>query len=98
MCEEHIYQDAVLKLSRHAEVFVSVQVFFKIITGYRPQVPPDMPEGYAALMKACWHERPEERPPFEDIVNYLRTLYLDVKNGSGQTRDARRSLDLNPWG
>ncbi len=74
-----------------------MQVFFKIITGYRPQVPPDMPEGYATLMKACWHERPEERPPFEDVVNYLRTLYLDIKNGSGQTRDARRSLDINPW-
>ncbi|CAL5221171.1 g3314 [Coccomyxa viridis] len=76
----------------------SSQVFFKIITGYRPQVPADMPEGYAMLMKACWHECPEERPPFEDVVNYLRTLYLDVKNGSGKTRDARRSLDLNPWG
>ena len=80
------------------EACFTLQVFFKIISGYRPQVPADMPDGYATLMQACWHERPEERPPFEDIVSYLRSLYLDVKNGSGQGRDARRSLDLNPWG
>ena len=29
---------------------------------------------------------------------YLRSLYVSVKNKDGQTRDTRRSLDLNPWG
>ena len=57
-----------------------------------------MPDGYVTLMKACWNEDPNERPPFEDIVNYLRSLYLEVKNGSGQSRDPRRSLDLKPVG
>ena len=75
-----------------------MQVFFKVLSGFRPAVPPDMPDGYANLMKACWHENPLERPPFEDVVAYLRSLYISVKNKDGQTRDGRRSLDLNPWG
>ena len=76
----------------------SLQVFFKVISGYRPAVPQDMPDGYVTLMKACWNKDPNERPPFEDIVKYLRSLYLELKNSSGQSRDPRRSLDLNPWG
>ena len=75
-----------------------MQVFFKVISGFRPAVPPDMPDGFTTLMKACWHENPLERPPFEDIVAYLRSLYVAIKNQDGQTRDGRRSLDLNPWG
>lgn len=39
-------------------------------------------------------ENPANRPPFEDIVRWLRKLYY---SSDGAGRDNRRSLDLNPW-
>ncbi len=39
-------------------------------------------------------ENSANRPPFEDIVRWLRKLYYS-RDGTG--RDNRRSLDLNPW-
>lgn len=35
------------------------------MNGYRPPVPEGMPEGFRDLMIACWHEDPDQRPPFE---------------------------------
>ncbi len=31
------------------------QIICKVITGWRPQVPPGAPEGFADLMTACWY-------------------------------------------
>jgi hypothetical protein len=55
-----------------------------------------MPEGFKELMVACWDANAAQRPPFEDIVTFLRQLY----HTSGDTThsDPRRSLELNPWG
>jgi hypothetical protein len=78
-----------------ALVRVVAKVFFKVVMGYRPPIPTGMPDGYKELMTACWHADPAQRPPFEDIVTYLRRLYHSSSDGA---HDARRSLDLNPWG
>lgn len=43
---------------------------------------------------AAQDENPANRPPFEDIVRWLRKLYYSA-DGAG--RNNRRSLDLNPW-
>ena len=64
--------------------------------GYRPPVPPEMPEGYKELMTACWHPDPLQRPAFEDVVLFLRRLYHSIDDNAHS--DPRRSLDLNPWG
>lgn len=72
------------------------QVFFKVLMGYRPPVPPDMPQAYKDLMTACWDEDPANRPPFCDIEHFLRSMYYN--SGKGKPRDSRRSLELNPWG
>ncbi|KAK9915364.1 hypothetical protein WJX75_008098 [Coccomyxa subellipsoidea] len=74
----------------------SSQVFFKVLMGYRPPIPPDMPAVYKDLMTACWDEDPASRPPFCDIERYLRAMYYN--SGEGKPRDSRRSLELNPWG
>ena len=76
-----------------------MQVFFKVIMGYRPPVPEGMPEGYRDLMTASWHEDPAQRPPFEDVERFLRTLYYAASAGDDAApRNSRRSLELNPWG
>ncbi|KAK9826762.1 hypothetical protein WJX81_007239 [Elliptochloris bilobata] len=72
----------------------SSQVFYKVLMGYRPPVPECMPQGFKDLLVACWDENPINRPPFEDIVRWLRKLYY---SSDGAGRDNRRSLDLNPW-
>lgn len=74
----------------------AAQVFFKVLMGYRPPIPPDMPAVYKDLMTACWDEDPANRPPFCDIERYLRAMYYN--SGEGKPRDSRRSLELNPWG
>jgi hypothetical protein len=73
-----------------------LQVFYKVMMGYRPPVPQEMLAGYSDLMQACWDEDPQNRPPFSDIVQFLRTLYYN--SGEGTPRDSRKSLELNPWG
>lgn len=72
------------------------QVFFKVLMGYRPPIPPDMPQVYKDLMTACWDEDPANRPPFQDIERYMRAMYYN--SGEGTPRNSRRSLELNPWG
>ncbi len=74
----------------------ALQVFFKVLMGYRPPVPPDMPQAYKDLMTACWDEDPANRPPFCDIERFIRSMYYN--SGKGKPRDSRRSLELNPWG
>ena len=74
-----------------------MQVFLKVIAGYRPALPAGMPEGYSRLMQACWHEEPSERPGFQDIVKDLRCMYLGVRNQGCQSQKPRSSLDLDPW-
>ncbi|BDA50693.1 probable mitogen-activated protein kinase kinase kinase 12 at C-terminar half [Coccomyxa sp. Obi] len=52
----------------------SHQVLFKVFSGLKPDVPPDMPGDYRALMEACWATEPAERPTFRDILPRLRTM------------------------
>lgn len=63
------------------------QVFFKVLMGYRPPIPPDMPQVYKDLMTACWDEDPANRPPFQDIERYMRAMYYN----SGRARRATRA-------
>ena len=46
---------------RYAKIFL--QVFYKVCyEEARPPLPEHMPESYASLMQACWHEDPLQRP------------------------------------
>ena len=84
------------RAASEGESCMAAQVFFKVLMGYRPPVPPDMPQEYKDVMTACWDEDPANRPPFCDIERYLRSMYYN--SGKGKPRDSRRSLELNPWG
>ena len=61
---------AVCKVS--AKAAPSVQAFFKILMGYRPPLPPDMPPGYRSVMTSCWSANPDDRPGFEVVISSLQ--------------------------
>lgn len=72
------------------------QVMFKVMMGYRPPCPESMPPAYQQLMTACWDEDPASRPPFNDIVTWLRRL-KDDDTGMALS-SGRNSLDIfNDW-
>ncbi len=52
--------------------FQRVQVFYKVLMGFRPEVPPDMPAGYRAIMEACWDVDPAARPSFDIVLRCLQ--------------------------
>lgn len=52
-----------------------MQAFFKILMGYRPPLPPDMPPGYRSVMTACWSANPDDRPGFEVVISSLQVRY-----------------------
>jgi hypothetical protein len=73
----------------------SAQAYFKVVMGFRPAIPDDMPQAYRDLMTACWHEDPDKRPAFEDIERFLRGQYHAVvaaaKAGMARTRSSSSS-------
>jgi len=42
--------------------------------GHRPSLPLVMPEGYRALLKKCWDQKPENRPSFAQVLEELQEL------------------------
>jgi serine/threonine protein kinase len=42
--------------------------------GERPEIPADCPAEWAALIKACWAQKPADRPRFATLVGPLRAL------------------------
>ena len=43
-----------------------------ITSGGRPAIPDDCPIFLANLITSCWHQEPDKRPPFIEIVSLLR--------------------------
>lgn len=52
------------------------QAFYKILMGFRPSLPPDMPAGYRSVMKSCWAADPAARPSFEVVICCLQVSAL----------------------
>ena len=48
------------------------QVFYKVLMGFRPEVPEEMPSGFRAIMEACWDANPDARPSFDVILRCLQ--------------------------
>ena len=50
--------------------------YFDIIkylkSGKRPKLSKEIPEPYIELIEKCWHQNPDERPTFEQIVEMLK--------------------------
>ena len=77
------------------------QVVGQLINGRRPAVPPrpELPglgggggaglDAYLALMRRCWAQQPDERPPFEEVVPELRCVAVGPVAAVGQRRQGR---------
>lgn len=50
------------------------QIADAVMLGARPPIPSDCPAGYKALMQACWHQKPQTRPTFDQIILVLEEL------------------------
>ena len=50
----------------------AAQAFYKILMGYRPSLPLDMPPGYRSVMTSCWSSDPAARPGFDLIIKCLQ--------------------------
>lgn len=42
--------------------------------GLRPEIPKDVPETLAKLMRACWDQDPKKRPTMSEVVAALEPL------------------------
>ena len=48
-----------------------------IVGGLRPPLDPRWPAGLQRLLRACWHEDPDQRPSILEAKEVLRRTYLD---------------------
>jgi len=48
------------------------------VEGRRPKLPDSCPSDYAALIRACWSQDPNDRPDFRDVKRDLRDLREQV--------------------
>jgi serine/threonine protein kinase len=59
------------------ELVHDFQVLMQATKGVRPSIPANCPGVLAALVKACWAPRPEERPACADLIVLLEVLQKD---------------------
>ena len=53
-------------------------VIFKVGVGEQPTIPDDCPQFLSELMRCCWMNDPNKRPPIQDIIKgkYVAVLLL----------------------
>merc|ERR1719230_1521231 len=51
-----------------------LQIVRAIDSGKLPEIPPSTPQGYAELVKQCWHTDPLLRPSFNTILEKLNAF------------------------
>lgn len=60
--------------------FNEVQLTKSVISGYRPPFKSDVSDPFKDLIEACWSEKPQKRPTFDDIVKNLKTNSKFITN------------------
>ncbi|XP_075770424.1 cytoplasmic tyrosine-protein kinase BMX [Pelodiscus sinensis] len=61
------------------ELYENIQVIEKVSEGYRLYRPQLASETIYEIMYSCWHELPEKRPTFHQLISILETLREDDK-------------------
>ena len=53
-----------------------------ILDGERPEIPDECPEFFRTMITKCWHQNPEERPEFvqilKELIDHEDPLFADV--------------------
>uniref|UniRef100_A0A7R9Y6T4 non-specific serine/threonine protein kinase n=1 Tax=Prasinoderma coloniale TaxID=156133 RepID=A0A7R9Y6T4_9VIRI len=66
--------------------------------GLRPQIPADMPQELAAIMVACWAQKPEARPLFDNVLQQLEAFNARVaaeRTGTNEAKTAAAPVQLS---
>jgi len=53
-----------------------------VLKGGRLEKPSDCPQFVYDVMKSCWEEKPENRPPFKSIQGLLMDGFVDMEQSS----------------
>jgi serine/threonine protein kinase len=53
----------------------AVQVMNAVLKSDRPEIPPEVPDGWRDLVGACAQQAPNDRPPFETIISDLKDSF-----------------------
>jgi hypothetical protein len=56
------------------------QLFNCLKEGYRMEAPHDCPDEIYQLMVNCWLEKPETRPAFKQISDYLEWMLAETRH------------------
>eukprot|EP00128_Syssomonas_multiformis_P012870 Colp12_sorted_trinity150504_noHs@18691 len=70
----------VLTRKQPYEGLKTMQVAIKVTEGMRPPIPPNTPPSFSALINKCWHQSPDERPDFKDILEDFKVMIEESKN------------------
>jgi len=78
----------------HADIeATSLDEIYKyvVIQKKRPTIPPQTPTQLSQLLTECWHDRPEERPSFKQIIDshILDNVILDAIFSNPANREAK---------
>ena len=63
----------------------------QIISGARPSIPVSAPKALKTLITTCWHQNPDMRPSFSQIVQDLKNIDLSPNARSGIKIGAREN-------
>ena len=61
-------------------------------TGAHPEQPPYCPNKVYSVMQACWRFRPEDRPPWDKVVDFMYDLCLGKFSQCPRTDLSKRFL------
>eukprot|EP01114_Cavostelium_apophysatum_P016978 TRINITY_DN4943_c0_g1_i2.p1 TRINITY_DN4943_c0_g1~~TRINITY_DN4943_c0_g1_i2.p1 ORF type:complete len:1797 (+),score=541.41 TRINITY_DN4943_c0_g1_i2:200-5590(+) len=50
----------------------------RVLKGERPEIPADCLVSYANLMRSCWAQLPQQRPPFKEIAQKLYFIKQEI--------------------
>lgn len=72
-----------------------------IVHGLRPAIPPECPLGMANLIRLCWQDDAQQRPPWDDVIVYLLNLahsmsladFLSIPDECFQSRSTRKAAE-----
>lgn len=90
-----MFEIATGELPFYDNEWTAFEVRTEVTAGARPALPPSvtLPDGYVALMEACWAGNPHDRPTFGEVLGALDQMeLLEVGEGAPPMADNAESV------